>query len=394
MKSILFLICFLFAALHTQPVFSQHWERINKEFETLQGAKKYKEALLVAKKAIEVAEKQFTIDSNEYHKSLQNLAQSYQTLEQWDKSLEYYKEVMRREISRVAKLDVSMSATIQSIIRLYDFLYDKKSATIVYQQATERLSLVKKNDTAVYAELSDYYTRVVMTQAPPTVAQALDMSSRITGVDQPALAEYANKYPETDAQSASSGQSPSTITEQENESLEDLLDRCTQHKAYSNFLGGIESCKKLYDRRRELQQQDSIAYARTCYDLGYLYMWSTQYSGAIQYYKEGIDIWEKNTFGKNGAYVEALYNISLSLQAMQKYDNIESLLLKAEKAVVGLGTDTDSLYPGILALRAAVQRMNGNYGTAEKTYDKSLVSQRLIKQFQLDNVRCFLVFVS
>ena len=236
MKSFLFVICLLFPTLYIQPVFCQAWETLAKEFETLQGAKRYEEALVVAEKALEVAEEQFTIDSREYHKSLQNLALSYQAAGRWEKSLDSHKELMRREISRVAKLDVNMSATIQSIIRLYDFLYDKKSASLVYQQAAARLARLTKIDNTVYTELSDYYTRAVMAQAPPTVAQALDMGSRIAGVDQSALTKYANQYPENTL-SANARQSPSTsvFPDQKNVSLKALIDRCSQSKLHSNI---------------------------------------------------------------------------------------------------------------------------------------------------------------
>ncbi len=370
MKITPFLICFLVLALNSQPAFSQQWQVLDKKFETLQAEKKYHEALVVAEKTIETAEKEFKIDSREYHKSLKNMAESYQGLEQWDNALEYYKELMRREISRIAKIDLTMSSTIQSIISLYGYLYDKKSATSVYQQATTRLSQLEQVDNTIYTELSDYYTRVVMSQAPPTVAQAVEMTSRLTGADLSSMNEYAAEYSQDKTIQQGQRQSPSSAADQGNSSLQQLVDTCAKNKQYSNFSGGIESCKELYDLRKKMGLQNTIEHARTCYDLGYFHMLSSKYQGSIEYYQEGIELWERNGFGKNEEYVEALYNVSASLQVNQEYDKGETLLLKAEKVAVGLDSNKNSLYPGILAMLAAIQRVHGDYAVAEKTYDR------------------------
>ncbi len=117
-------------------------------------------------------------------------------------------------------------------------------------------------------------------------------------------------------------------------------------------------------------QQNSIEYARTCYDLGYFHLLSSKHNGSIQYYQEGIDLWERNNFERNEEYIQALYNLVLSLQVNQKYDSVENLLLKAEKIAVGFVTGNESLYPGILAMLAELQRKKGDYAAAEKTYGR------------------------
>ncbi len=368
MKRLHFLFCFGIVVLSPYCVFSQSWQALDKQFETLRSEKRYAEALSVAQESIDIAEKQHKVTSKEYHTSLQNLAESYMMLGQWESALQYYKELLRREISRLAEISVSMSTTIQSITGLYDLLHDKKSASSVFHKAIQRLSQLQVVDHSVYTDLSDYYTQALLAQPAPTINQSLEMIARQTGADVSSMKQIANQY-DANLVAERNERQPATV-DTGKDSIQGLIDTCAENKRYSHFSGGVKSCTSLYELRKQRGLENSIEHARTCFDLGYFYMLSSKHSSALDYYLEGVELWEKNKFPKNEQYIEALYNASGSLQIGQEYKLAKTLLLKAEKAVISLKDKQNSLYPGILAMLAAMQRLDGDYTSAEKSYDR------------------------
>lgn len=367
-KIIQILSCLVIFAGLPSHAFPQSWEALDIQYESYKTKERYTDALSVAQKTLDSAEQQYGVNTSEYHKSLRNMAESHMFLGQWDKSLHYYKEILRREISRLAAINLSMSTTIQSITTLYDLLHDKKAATTVYQKASLRLSQLKAVDHTIYTELSDYYTQALMSQAAPTVSQSLEMVAKQTGVDMSAMQQTVDQYSE--GLSAASNVNRPTIDHKNQGSIQELQKTCTKNKNYSNFSGGISSCTKLYELSIKMGEENSIEHARTCFDLGYFYMLSSKHENSVKYYLEGIEIWEKNRYHQNQKYVEALYNASSSLQIDQRYELATTLLQKAEKVSTTLEETGYSLYPGILSMLASMQRIQGKYREAESSYDR------------------------
>lgn len=343
MKTTTFFLFCLFLAVFVQPAHAEQWEELDKSFDRQYAGKNFDKALIVAQEVLKSAEKAFALDSKEYRKSLQNLARVYKAQEMWDKSLEFYNELIKLEISRIAKIDSSMSTALKSIVTIYHHLNDKKSAAEVYDRATVRLSQVTAVDHSIYIELADYYTSKVMAQS---------------NLNTQPLSPDISKYGQTNQ---------SAVAEN---NLSALKTRCAEHKKYARIPAGKEDCQKLYDLMQKKGENNSIDFARVCMNLGYFYMLSTKYAKSGEFYSEAITIWERNNFPQDIDYADALYFSSITLQIDKQYRKARDLLLKAERIAVTQDHSQYYMYSPIIILLANMQRIIGDNTGAEKSYNK------------------------
>ncbi|MEN8190058.1 MAG: CHAT domain-containing tetratricopeptide repeat protein [Thermodesulfobacteriota bacterium] len=408
MKTILAVICWLLFVLTGQCAYSQSWESANTNFAALQAANQYQEALKTAVQALKAAQEQFGFDSTQYRQSLANMARAHQGLEQWEQSIRFSKELIRLDLGRLARADISGSTSVAMFLTSYEYLHNRRSAATAYERAGTRLGRADLIDPQLYTALRSIYSEELENQGAITVQQAYGQIGKYSGGDYSQQVENLSNILESTKNAGlekwmtpeqkeqwqkfqAAQENPNALHPKKQpgeQSIATLAALCRKYTLQGYFSKGVESCTSLYELRKSKGLENENSHALTIYDLAYLHWLNGDIEKTIALYEEGISFWQKNGFASHVEHAKALQYLGTLLFTTQKYREAVPVLKKAAEVIAELPAgkgageitavlsdglveppfDKHGSYSAVLSLLASGYRYLGDYESAKNAF--------------------------